>query len=144
MKKSIKLLMLLFLLLTLSACGSNTSSKSPVIAPPMEVKSEEIIDDYIRDQTSAEQKYKDKNVKLTGKVVAKGQFNNASNFFIIAGAKNLGEKKYALLVDYPTDKVNVVNAAKIDDFIVVEGRVVGVVPQKDPTLVTIQIYAGAK
>ena len=134
--------MLLSLLLIVSGCDTDTTSKA--IAPPMEVKSEEIINDYIRDQTSAEQKYKDKNVKLTGKVISKGQFNNASNFFIIAGVKNLGEKKYALLVDYPTDKVNVVNAAKIDDFIVVEGIVVGVVPQKDPTLVSIQISAGKK
>lgn len=73
MKKSITLLMLLFLILTLSACGSNTSSKSPASTPPMEVKTEEIIDDYIRDQASAEQKYKDKNIKLTGKVIRKGQ-----------------------------------------------------------------------
>lgn len=145
MKKSITLLMLLFLLLVVSGCDSGGSSNSQSsITKPMEVKSEEIIDDYIRDQTSAEQKYKDKNVKLTGKVISKGQFNNAADFFIIAGVKNLGEKKYTLVVDYPTDKVDVVNAAKTDDFLVVEGIVVGVVPQKDPTLVSIQIYAGTK
>ena len=144
MKKSITLLLLLFLLLTLSACGSNTSSKSPAITPTMEVKSEEIIDDYIRDQTSAEQKYKDKNVKLTGKVIRKGQFNNTSNFFINTGIKLASGKTYIMMVDYPTDKVNEVNSVKVDDFIVVEGKVVGIVPQKDPTIISIQMQVNSK
>lgn len=145
MKKSITLLMLLFLLLTLSACGSDTSSKSQTaITPPMEVKSEEIIDDYIRDQASAEQKYKDKNVKLTGKVILKGQFENTSHFFINTGIKHASGKTYIMMVDYPTDKVNDVNSVKVDDFLVVEGKVVGIVPQKDPTIISIQMHVNSK
>ena len=144
MKKSITLLLLLFLLLTLSACGSNTSSKSPASTPPMEVKTEEIIDDYIRDQASAEQKYKDKNVKLTGKVILKGQFENTSHFFINTGIKHASGKTYIMMVDYPTDKVNDVNSVKVDDFLVVEGKVVGIVPQKDPTIISIQMKVNSK
>ena len=144
MKKSITLLLLLFLLLTLSACGSNTSSKSPAITPTMEVKSEEIIDDYIRDQTSAEQKYKNKNVKLTGKVVTKGQFKNSSNFFIVTEIKQLSGKTYEIVVDYPTDMVKDVNSTKNNDFIVVEGKFVGIVPQDNPTIISIQMHATAK
>ena len=145
MKKSITLLMLLFLLLTLSACGSDTSSKSQTaIMPPMEVKSEEIIDDYIRDQASAEQKYKDKNVKLTGKVISKGQFANSSNFFIVTGLKHLNGKTYQTVVGYPTEMVKDVNEAKKDDFLVVEGIIAGIVPQDDPTLISVQIHASKK
>ena len=93
MKKSITLVIFLFLLLIVSGCGDATSSKSQTaITPTIEVKSEEIINDYIRDQTSAEQKYKNKNVKLTGKVVTKGQFKNSSNFFIVTGLKHLNGK----------------------------------------------------
>lgn len=145
MKKSITLIMLLFLLLTLSACGSNASSKSQTAStPPIEVKTEEIIDDYIRDQASAEQKYKDKNVKLTGKVIRKGQFENTSHFFINTGIKHASGKTYIMMVDYPTDKVNDVNSVKVDDFLVVEGKVVGIVPQKDPTIISIQMHVNSK
>lgn len=137
MKKSITLVVLLFLLLILSGCDTTRSSKA--ITPPIEVKSEEIINDYIRDQTSAEQKYKNKNVKLTGKVINKGQFKNSSDFFIVTGVKNLSEKTYETVVAYPTDMVKDVNVAKKDDFIVG-----GIVPQDNPAIISIQIHAGAK
>ena len=43
------------------------------------VKAEEMIDDYIRDQGGAEQKYKDKRVIVTGRVIEKNQFLNCNN-----------------------------------------------------------------
>ena len=145
MKKSITLVIFLFLLLIVSGCGDATSSKSQTaITPTIEVKSEEIINDYIRDQTSAEQKYKNKNVKLTGKVVTKGQFKNSSNFFIVTEIKQLSGKTYEIVVDYPTDMVKDVNSTKNNDFIVVEGKFVGIVPQDNPTIISIQMHATAK
>ena len=47
------------------------------------VKAEEVINDYIRDQSSAEQKYKDKRVIVTGKVIDKNQFNNSQDYAML-------------------------------------------------------------
>ena len=143
MKKLITLVLFLFLLLIVSGCDTTAPSKSKnAITPSIEVKTEEILNDYIRDQTSAEQKYKNKNVKLTGKVIDKGQFNNTSRFFINTGIKEISGKTYIMLVDYPTDKVKDVNAVKVGDFVVVEGIFIGIVPQKDPTIISIQMNVG--
>jgi hypothetical protein len=126
-----------------SGCGGST--KSPVgSAPVIEVKSSAMVDDYIRDIGTADQKYKNKNVKITGNVLLKSQFNNSSNFYIITDRKAVGGKRYSVLVEYPVDKVDEVNKLKYNDFVVAEGLCVGVVPQKDPTDVSIQIKVGQK
>lgn len=48
-----------------------------------------------------------------------------------------------MLVACLADKVKDVNAVKVDDFMVVEGILVGIVPQKDPTIISIQMDAGS-
>ena len=126
-----------------SGCGG--SGKSPVTtAPALEVKSSALVDDYIRDIGTADQKYKNKNVKITGNVLSKSQFNNSSNFYIITDKKVVGGKQYSVLVEYPVDKVDEVNKLKYNDFVVAEGLCVGMVPQKDPTDVSIQVIVGRK
>ena len=101
-----------------------------------------MIADYVRDISTANQKYENKNIKITGQVISKGQFKNTSNFFIIAGTDYYYGKSYSLLLDYPIEKVDEVNKLNVGDFVVAEGSCIGVVPQDDPSDISIQIKVG--
>ena len=103
------------------------------------VKSDEMIDDYIRDQGTAEQKYKGKTITVSGKVIKKGQFNNSSNYMIGMAYKNAAGKNYSIAVDIPPERVSELNKLNIGDFINVKGKCVGVVKQDSPTDISIQV-----
>ena len=106
---------------------------------PIQVKSGEIVDDYIRDQSSGDKKYKDKTVQVSGKVKWKGQFNNSQNYSITLESRENGDKTYQVLVDVPAKRASIVNDLKIGDFVNVKGKCVGIVKQKSPTLISVQI-----
>ena len=106
---------------------------------PIQVKSSEIVDDYIRDQSSGDKKYKDKTVQVSGKVKWKGQFNNSQNYSITLESKNNGGKTYQVLVDVPAKRASIVNGLKTGDFVNVKGECVGIVKQKSPTVISVQI-----
>lgn len=106
---------------------------------PIQVKSGEIVDDYIRDQSSGDKKYKDKTVQVSGKVKWKGQFNNSQNYSITLESRENGGKTYQVLVDVPAKRASIVNDLKIGDFVNVKGKCVGIVKQKSPTLISVQI-----
>lgn len=106
---------------------------------PIQVKSGEMVDDYIRDQSSGDKKYKDKTVQLSGKVKWKGQFNNSQNYSITLESRNNGGKTYQILVDVPAKRASIVNSLKTGDFVNVKGKCVGIVKQKSPTLISVQI-----
>ena len=103
------------------------------------VKAEEVINDYIRDQSSAEQKYKDKRVIVTGKVIDKNQFNNSQDYAMLIAINTTGEKTYDVTVAIPNEKIELINKVKVGDFVNVEGICVGTVKQADPTVISIQI-----
>lgn len=106
---------------------------------PIEVKSSEMVDDYIRDQSSGEKKYKDKTVQISGKVLWKGQFNNSQNYSINLENRHTGGKIYQVVIDVPAKRANIVNDLKIGDFVNVKGKCVGIVKQKEPTKISVQI-----
>lgn len=122
--------------------GNNVLQEKPVQF--IQVKSEDMINDYIRDQGSSEKKYKNRNIKLTGNVLDKGQFKNSSNFFVVTNSKYAAGRNYSILIEYPVDRVDDVNKLKQGDFLVAEGACVGIVPQDNPTDVSIQIKVGKK
>lgn len=115
---------------------AKTASKSTVMA----VKAETIVDDYIRDSASAKAKYDGKDIKITGKVLNKNQFNNDVNFCVTLYFKSAGGKSYSVAIAIPVANVNEVNKLKKGDFVSAEGKFVGIVPQKDPLDVSIQIH----
>lgn len=146
MKKGIFLILFLILsTIILSGCGKDNSvtpKNTATPEPAIEVKSEKIIDDYIRDQYTAEKKYKNKKLRITGIVHDKGQFKNSNSFFVLTGFNYAAGKTYAVQINYPTSRVNEVNAVKNNDFVVAEGLCVGIVPQEDPTAISIQLRIG--
>ena len=103
------------------------------------VKAEEMINDYIRDQGGAEQKYKDKKVIVTGKVIAKGQFNNNQDYAMLIATNLTGGKIYGVTVAIPNEKIELINKVKVNDFVNVEGICIGTVKQANPTVISIQI-----
>lgn len=107
----------------------------------LSVKAEDMLNDYIRDQGTAESKYKNKKVSITGKVQHKSQFNNSNNFLLGLAYKHAGGRDYSITIDVPAEKVDIVNKAEEGKFISVEGVCVGVVPQDDPTDISVQIQA---
>ena len=117
--------------------GNGSTSSSGAIS----VKAEDMIDDYIRDQVSAEKKYKDKKVKITGKLIRKAQFNNAQDYGLMIYTKKVAGKDYNIILDVDSKNVNTVNKIKIGDFVSAEGTCVGIVKQKDPTDISIQIQS---
>ena len=103
------------------------------------VKAEEMIDDYIRDQGGAEQKYKDKRVIVTGRVIEKNQFNNNQDYAMLIATNLIGGKTCGLIAAIPNEKIELINKVKVDDFVNVEGICIGTVKQANPTVISIQI-----
>lgn len=130
-------LMLVVGIIALGSDNDFSSSSSTVLT----VKADEVIDDYIRDQGTAESKYKDKKVNITGKVLRKDQFANSNNFSLTLAGKNAVGRTYTVVIDIPTDKVELVNKAEEGKFISVQGTCVGIVKQDNPTTVSVQIKA---
>lgn len=107
----------------------------------MTVKSNEVVEDYIRDQGSAEKKYKGKTLQISGKVKWKKQFQNSQNYGVWLETRTISGKTYQVLIDIPAKKADVVNSLKTGDFVNVEGECVGIVKQDSPTVVSVQIQA---
>ena len=103
------------------------------------VKAEEVINDYIRDQASAEKKYKDKRVIVTGKVIDKNQFNNSQDYAMLIATNITAGKTYGVIAAIPNEKIELINKVKVGDFVNVEGICVGTVKQANPTIISIQI-----
>ena len=103
------------------------------------VKAEEVINDYIRDQSSAEQKYKDKRVIVTGKVIDKNQFNNSQDYAMLIATNITAGKTYGVIAAIPNEKIELINKVKVGDFVNVEGICIGTVKQANPTVISIQI-----
>ena len=118
-----------------SADNSVKAENSQVIR----VKAEEVINDYIRDQSSAEQKYKDKRVIVTGKVIDKNQFNNSQDYAMLIATNITAGKTYGVIAAIPNEKIELINKVKVGDFVNVEGICVGTVKQANPTSISIQI-----
>lgn len=131
-------------LLFLLACGifgGGGSSSNSGSGTALAVKADDMLNDYIRDQGTAESKYKNKKVSITGQVIHKTQFNNSNDFMLVISTKHAAGRKYAIALDVPANKVEIVNKAEEGKFISVEGKCVGVVPQSDPTVISVQIQA---
>ena len=127
-------LVLLFLVGCFAFAGGGGGSK-------MTVKADEMIDAYIRDQGTAEKTYKDKNVSITGVVMHKQQFKDSNDFNITLAYKAAAGRKYYIDISVPAEKVEIVNKAEEGKYISVSGKCVGIVPQDEPTKVSVQIRA---
>ena len=105
------------------------------------IKVEDMAKDYMRSELVAEEKYKGKRVKVTGRVLKKFQFGNSTNYCIVIydTYDYNSRKKYSVVVDLKADDVNIVNKLENPKFLVVEGKCVGKVPQDDVNWVSVQI-----
>lgn len=125
--------------IALSASSDSSSGTSTSSGGSISVKADDMINDYVRDQSSAEKQYKDKQVKVTGQLITKSQFSNSQNYGLLIGNKTMAGKNYLILVDLPSEKAAEANKVKVGDFVAVEGKCVGIVKQDDPTKISVQI-----
>lgn len=109
--------------------------------PDVSVKSETMIDDYIRDQASAGQKYHNKTIHVTGNLLRKDQFGDSMDYGMWIAYRQAGGKTYQIVVNVPNDKVKELNSIKQGDIVSVVGKCKGIVPQKEPTIVSVHIEA---
>ncbi len=121
--------------------GSSNNEAPKKSSPVITIKAEELVDDYIRDQVSAEKKYKGKEMRITGVLLRKNQFANSQNYALYIYRNFAAGKEYSVSIDVPQESVSLVNKVNIGDFVNAEGECVGIVPQKDPTDISIQIYS---
>ncbi len=148
MRRFFLIVMCACLALMMLGCSGKSSDKPdkrvevPKEIHYMEVKANDIMNDYIRDASIAESKYKNKNVHITGQLVKKGQFTNSSNFYAVIAHKFAAGRNYTILVEYPVDKSEEINKLNYDDFVVAKGVCAGIIPQEEPTAISVQIYAG--
>ena len=133
-KELVLLLVFSLICMVVAGCGDSKSST-------ITVKAEDMLNDYIRDQGTAESKYKDKKISITGKVLHKAQFTNSDDYLLRLAYKNVDGKDYFIDIAVPAQKVEIVNKAEDGKFINVEGTCVGVVPQDKPTNIMVQIQA---
>jgi hypothetical protein len=108
---------------------------------PIHIKAQDLANAYIRDQAAADKKYKGKNLDITGEVVHKGQFSNAQDYGINIYTRHVGGKYYKIIISVPHKDADKVNKVKFGDFVSAQGKCMGIVPQKDPTIISIQIEA---
>ena len=147
MKRFSVILSVLCIALLVFGCSEKSGKPDKQAAAPekiqyMEVKANDVMNDYIRDAGIAESKYKNKNVQITGQLVKKGQFTNSSNFYAVIANRYAAGRNYSVLVEYPVEKSDEINKLKYNDFVVARGVCTGIVPQEDPTTISVQIYAG--
>lgn len=147
MKRFSVIITIFCIALTIFGCSEKPSKPDKQSVAPkevvyMEVKANDIMNDYIRDAGIAEKKYKNKNVHITGQLVKKGQFTNSSNFYAVIANKYAAGRNYSILVEYPVEKSEEINKLHYNDFVVAKGVCVGVIPQEEPTAISVQIYAG--
>lgn len=116
-------------------------SGDAVSEPAISVKVEDMANDYIRDQASAEKKYKGKTINITGQLQSKRQFHNAQDYGLMIFNRMAAGKNFNVIIDVDQKDVSKVNQLKIGDFISASGTCVGIVPQESPTEVSIQIQA---
>lgn len=121
------------------SAGNDSSGTSTSSGGNISVKADDMIDDYVRDQASAEKQYKDKQVKITGQLISKSQFSNSQNYGLLIGNKTMAGKNYDVLVDLPSEKATEANKVKVGDFVSAEGKCVGIVKQDNPTKISVQI-----
>lgn len=136
-KEMVLLVTFIVACLIMTGCGDEVTGKNAALS----VKAEDILNDYINGQEEADKKYKGKTISITGQVLHKNQFSNSANFLVLLANKDVNEKKYYVLIAVPADKVEIVNKAEEGKYISVEGTCVGVVPQDDPTKISIQVDA---
>ena len=132
--------MLIIAVIALGSGGGDSSSSSKSNGN-ITIKAEDMINDYIRDQATAENQYKDKNLAISGTVYYKGQFKNTQNYMIGIAYRSAAGKEYKILLDVKPEDVSKLNQLKEGDFINDKGRCVGIVKQEDPTVISIQIKA---
>lgn len=144
MRRLLVLMVVLSTILMMVGCGGGGEKKpaAPKEVSYMQVKANELMNDYIRDVGTAESKYKNKNMQITGQLVSKGQFKNSSNFYAVIADKFAAGRKYNVLVEYPVEKSAEINKLNYNDFVVAKGVCAGVVAQEDPTVISVQLYEG--
>ena len=106
----------------------------------VEVKASDMLNDYIRDQSIAEQKYKGKNIKITGSLLYKYQFSNSSDWAMVVASQVVGDKRYSIILQIDSENTKAVNSINVGDFISAKGKGIGIVPQEDPTVISVQIH----
>lgn len=147
-KQLILLLTFVCIAVLVSGCAnpfgsfSNKKDETPKNVNYMEVKAEDLINDYASDANSAQNKYKNKNVRISGKLIRKGQFTNNNNFYAVIADRHASGRNYSVLVEYPAEMVEEINKYKQNDFVVAQGACLGLVPQDNPNAICMQVYAG--
>lgn len=132
-------IVVLLFLASLGGGGGSSKSGSSSGSKTIQVKAEEMVNDYIQDSEAAQKKYKDKKVEVTGKLIQKTQFKNTENFGLQIYQKKDKDKSYSVMIDVKKDDVAVANKIKEGDFVKAEGTCIGTVDQDDPNHMSIQI-----
>lgn len=118
---------------------NDTPAPSSNAVTTISVKANDMIDDYVRDQTGAEAHYKNQSIKITGQLIQKYQFKNTQDYALVIATKVLAGKSYDVILDLPSDKAAEANKVKFGDFVSAEGQCVGIVKQESPTVISVQI-----
>lgn len=121
--------------------GASDTKTTQETTQVISAKASDMVEDYIRDQGTAEQKYKGKTVRISGKVMRKDQFHNSTDYYIVLEERKATGRRYTIVLDIPQDKVSLVNQLKVGENAVAEGTCDGVVKQEDPTWINVQISA---
>lgn len=104
----------------LSGCGESWTAKS-----------EHIITNYIRDEKASQERYyKQKDMKISGKVISKRQFDNSNIYAVKVAEEQVGDLDYRLFLAIDDSKL--ANSINIGDNVVAEGVFYGLVPQESP------------
>lgn len=134
------IVVLIIAVIALGTGGGDKSSPSKSKGE-ITIKAEDMINDYIRDQGTAETQYKNKNLTISGTVYHKGQFKNSQDYMIGIAYRSAAGKDYRILLIVKPEDVSKLNQLKEGDFINAKGKCVGIVKQDNPTEISIQIQS---
>lgn len=140
MRKLLLSLIFLGMIFILSGCGDDTNGEAELINDGrMSVKADVMVNDYIKDKSSAEHKYKGQNIRVTGTLIEKGKFVNSDELFVVLADEYVNNINYVISGAYPHNKIDELNRLAVGDKHTFVGVCDGVVPQSDPNIVNIQI-----
>lgn len=119
-----------------SFSSDNTPSTS---SNTITIKADEMLSEFMNNQANAEEKFKGKDIKISGQLIHKNQFKNSQDYLMIIAENNDSKYSYYIMLSVDSNNTKSVNSVKEGDFVLAHGTCVGIVPQENPNIITIQI-----
>jgi hypothetical protein len=120
--------------------SSNVTQQVQKKPEAINISAQNLMAEFIQDQPAANEKYKHKEMVITGTVTWKGNFNNTDKTygFNIYDWRYEG-KHYAVLASVPNEKTDIINNIQVGDNVMVKGSCGGIWGQQSSSYIVVGV-----